>query len=178
MSTEKGVGLPKGYALVMCDVDCGSQTVGMVKTVLSWRKNQAEKSKALWDSLHQANSSLAEVLEGGDEAAIREKFGKIRELIRDMGTKSGVPIEPESQTELLDALGRIEGVVGGVVPGAGGFDAVVLLVREDKETMGRLNAFLDKWSSEKEGRVKLLDVKGEMEGVRVEKPEAYGSWVN
>lgn len=178
METRKETGLPKGYALVMCDVDCGSQTVGMVKTVLSWRKSNPEDSKALWDKLHGANEDLGKVLQDGDEKVIREKFGAIRALIREMGEKSGVPIEPQSQTDLLNALGEVEGVVGGVVPGAGGFDAVVILVRDEEETMARLNRFLEKWSAEKEGRVRLLDVKGEMAGSRIEEPQAYESWIN
>lgn len=178
METRKETGLPNCYALVMCDVDCGSQTVGMVKTVLAWRKANPEDSKALWDKLHAANEGLGKVLQAGDEKVISERFAAIRALIREMGEKSGVPIEPQSQTDLLDALGEVEGVVGGVVPGAGGFDAVVILVRDEKETMGRLNAFLERWSAEKEGRVRLLDVKGEMEGSRIEQAKAYGDWIN
>ena len=59
-----------------------------------------------------------------------------RALIREMTAKSKVPIEPPQQTKLLDACKEVEGVVGGVVPGAGGYDAIVLLV-EDREEVGR-----------------------------------------
>ena len=37
--------------------------------------------------------------------------------MREMGTLSGVPIEPPEQTELLDACISQPGVVGGGVPG-------------------------------------------------------------
>jgi phosphomevalonate kinase len=37
---KDGVRIPDGMALVMCDVDCGSETVGMVKKVLEWRKQE------------------------------------------------------------------------------------------------------------------------------------------
>ncbi|PBK91655.1 Phosphomevalonate kinase [Armillaria gallica] len=52
----------------------------------------------------------------------------IREKMREMGTLADVPIEPEGQTRLLDACISLAGVIGGGVPGAGGYDAVWLLV--------------------------------------------------
>ncbi|KFZ13508.1 hypothetical protein V501_03679, partial [Pseudogymnoascus sp. VKM F-4519 (FW-2642)] len=121
----------------MCDVDCGSQTVGMVKSVLAWRAKDVEDAGRIWTSLQSANEGLASALAKGVEADISSAFTAIRELIREMGTKSGVPIEPSAQTALLDRLCEVEGVVGGVVPGAGGHDAVALLVREGEETLER-----------------------------------------
>ncbi|KAL4263082.1 Phosphomevalonate kinase [Pleurotus pulmonarius] len=52
----------------------------------------------------------------------------IRAKMREMGRLSGVPIEPSEQTKLLDECVRQAGVIGGGVPGAGGFDAIWLLV--------------------------------------------------
>ncbi|KZT08314.1 phosphomevalonate kinase [Laetiporus sulphureus 93-53] len=52
----------------------------------------------------------------------------IRAKMREMGELSGVPIEPKEQTELLDACVSGAGVIGGGVPGAGGYDAIWLLV--------------------------------------------------
>ncbi|KIY30736.1 phosphomevalonate kinase [Cryptococcus gattii E566] len=54
-------------------------------------------------------------------------LSSIRALLREMSDLSGVPIEPKEQTRLLDACGQIKGVVGGGVPGAGGYDALYLL---------------------------------------------------
>ncbi|OBT68642.1 hypothetical protein VE03_01682 [Pseudogymnoascus sp. 23342-1-I1] len=174
---EKGVAIPKGYALVMCDVDCGSQTVGMVKSVLAWRAAEVEDARRIWTSLQSANEELARALSAGEEAEISAAFTAIRGLIREMGDKSGVPIEPPAQTALLDALDKVEGVVGGVVPGAGGHDAVALLVREGGGTLERVEKMLEEWSKKGEGRVRLLGVKGEMEGVRVEGRFDYGKWI-
>lgn len=74
------------------------------------------------------------------------RFQEIREKMREMGTLSGVPIEPPEQTRLLDACVSVSGVIGGGVPGgeefilsfllslndifltAGGYDAIWLLV--------------------------------------------------
>jgi phosphomevalonate kinase len=150
----------------------------MVKGVLKWKEERGAEAKELWDELQRRNERLAEVLRTEKTGEIRETVRGMRELIRKMGRESGVPIEPESQTELLDALEGVEGVYAGVVPGAGGFDAVALLVRDDGETTERLEEFLEKWSHEKGGRVSLLGVKGEMEGVRMERAEDYQGWIS
>lgn len=50
-----------------------------------------------------------------------------------MGTLASVPIEPDSQTALLDhCCSHCSGVIGGGVPGAGGFDAIWVLVLDDE----------------------------------------------
>ncbi len=172
------LGMPKGVALRMCDVDCGSQTVGMVKKVLAWKAQDAAQSTQLWDDLQQRNEALAASLRGGRLAELPQKVESVRELIRTMGQQSGVPIEPASQTELLDAVSRVEGVYGGVVPGAGGFDAAALLMDDDEATKQRVNEFLARWSSEKSSKVKLLNVKGEMEGVRREALDVSDGWLS
>ncbi|KAH7410999.1 phosphomevalonate kinase-like protein [Cadophora sp. MPI-SDFR-AT-0126] len=173
--SKGGVTIPLGMALVMCDVDCGSQTVGMVKKVLEWRKNEAKEAENLWDDLQGCNDLLAESLTKGCAIELSEAFVAIRALIKDMSTASGVPIEPEEQTELLNAVTRgVKGVIGGVVPGAGGHDAIVLLVKDDEQTKTDLEAFLKKWSDDKKGNVKLLTAKGELGGARVEDAAAYG----
>ncbi|RAL65675.1 hypothetical protein DID88_005344 [Monilinia fructigena] len=166
---------PPGTALVMCDVDCGSQTVGMVKKVLEWRARDPIASKTLWDELQSRNEKLASHLSSNDVAAAAGAFAAIREKIREMGALSGVPIEPEAQTKLLDAvIANVEGVVGGVVPGAGGYDAIVLLVKDDEETTEGIKKFLANWSKDQGSNVKLLGVKGEMEGARLEDGRLYG----
>jgi phosphomevalonate kinase len=72
--------------------------------------------------------------------------------MKKMGEASGVPIEPDEQTRLIDACLEIPGVIGGGVPGgklkstsivtvtdlwvsrtAGGYDAIYLLIAEPEE---------------------------------------------
>ncbi|CAE6430463.1 unnamed protein product [Rhizoctonia solani] len=57
----------------------------------------------------------------------------IRDGMRAMGKSSGVPIEPPEQAQLLDACCTLSGVVGGGVPGAGGYDAIWLLVLQPQD---------------------------------------------
>ncbi|OAA61517.1 phosphomevalonate kinase [Cordyceps fumosorosea ARSEF 2679] len=172
-----GLRMPRGVTLRMCDVDCGSQTVGMVKQVLAWRAQDAAGSTRLWDELQARNEALAQVLRNDALGEVPSRIQGVRELIRAMGERSGVPIEPPAQTELLDAAARVEGVHGGVVPGAGGFDAAALLMDDDEATERRVVEFLARWSAEKGGKVKLLSVRGEMEGVRREQLDVYEGWL-
>ncbi|KAI8679753.1 Phosphomevalonate kinase [Fusarium keratoplasticum] len=169
--------MPKGVVLRMCDVDCGSKTVGMVKKVLAWKAQNPEASKELWDELQRRNEQFIATLNAGDVEQLPSRIAAVRELIRKMGDASEVPIEPESQTELIDGLSTVEGVYGGVVPGAGGFDAVALLMRDDEETKQRVEEFLKRWAQDKGTKVKLLAVKGEMQGVRSESLDVYAGWV-
>lgn len=69
--------------------------------------------------------------ESGDDLIfqLKKDIANIRKYLKQMTILSGVPIEPDSQTELLDrCVGELPGVLGGVVPGAGGYDAISLVV--------------------------------------------------
>ena len=185
--------VPKGLRLVMCDVDCGSETVGMVKNVLSWRKTKPEESILLWKTLQKGNEDLAlefhnlaskPACQTEDYEALRTVIMAIRSLIREMSMKSGVPIEPEVQTKLIDACCHLPGVVGGVVPGAGGYDAVALLVEDKSTVIDGLHQFLEDYrvdASQGDGdsirKVRLLGVKQDDQGVKVEKSNIYDGWL-
>ncbi|KAL9614996.1 MAG: hypothetical protein Q9167_000527 [Letrouitia subvulpina] len=186
--------IPKGLRLFMCDVDCGSETVGLVKQVLSWKKEDPDEATRIWTTLQKENEVLAQELrrlsrnygEGaGDYTNLGDIVLKIRSLIREMSSKAGVPIEPEVQTRLIDACRQLPGVVAGLVPGAGGFDAVALLVRDDEVVFSSLKEFLGSYRSPSDvadggtsvGKVKLLGVKQEMEGLKEEDAKIYAQWI-
>lgn len=186
--------MPSGLRLIMCDVDCGSETVGMVKHVLSWKEEKPEEAVILWKTLQEGDEDLArelrELASKHDAGTpdhyenLREIILTIRSLIREMSFKANVPIEPKVQTDLIDACCRISGVVGGVVPGAGGFDAIALLVEDRPEVVDDLHRFLENHRVEggegqgvKIGKVRLLGVKQEDEGVKAEDPTQYKSWL-
>ena len=185
--------VPRGLRLVMCDVDCGSETVGMVKKVLSWRKSDPEESTLLWETLQRGNEELAAQLQllsptsartPEDYENIRTVILTIRSLIREMSSKSGVPIEPLVQTRLIDACCELPGVVGGVVPGAGGFDATALLVEDRDDVVDALRNFVENYRVGADegggvsiGKVRLLGVKQEDQGVRREESGHYQKWL-
>ncbi|KAL8685479.1 MAG: hypothetical protein Q9224_005801 [Gallowayella concinna] len=188
---KAGAGLPRGLRLVMCDIDCGSESVGMAKKVLAWRKENSDEAALLWATLQKGNEDLArELLQLANERTtvsqdyknLSDTILTIRFLIRKMSAKAEVPIEPKVQTELLDACCRVHGVIGGVVPGAGGFDAIVLLV-EDSALLP-LQRLLDTYKRTSNdtkdgpaiGKVRLLGVKQDFEGLKFEEAEFYADW--
>jgi phosphomevalonate kinase len=166
----------------------------MVKQVLAWRAAQPDAAEALWGNLHKANQDLAAQLtalaekqtssssSSSHDAAtllpLREAFTRIRTLLREMSSATGVPIEPAAQTRLLDASEAIPGVVGGVVPGAGGYDAIALLIEDREEVIDKIRALVAGWEfgdDEGGGKVSMLGVREEMEGVMVENVEDYSA---
>ncbi|KAF2720618.1 ERG8, Phosphomevalonate kinase [Polychaeton citri CBS 116435] len=187
---KEAVKVPKGLRLVMCDVRCGSQTPGMVKKVLAWRKEKPEEAKIIWDELQEANKALAKemksVAEQGSDGYERltQCFTRIRHGMRLMSRESDVPIEPPAQTELLDACTRVDGVIGGVVPGAGGFDAISLLIQDTESTYLELEQLLSEWTFAQDGgsvgkasSVSILRVREEMSGVKSEDASFYKTWL-
>ena len=186
--SKNAVRVPAGLRLVMCDVSHGSQTPGMVKQVLAWRKESPDEAEELWKQLHAKNEHLAAQLKAVAETSkqeapaeryegVKQCLRDIRTLIRSMSEQSGVPIEPPEQTELLNACEDVTGVIGGVVPGAGGYDAISILVEDDGQAIEKLKELLTGWKFKGEGRVSMLGVREEMEGVRAEKADDYGEWL-
>ncbi|KAF1956403.1 Phosphomevalonate kinase [Byssothecium circinans] len=192
---KAAIKMPRGLRLVMCDVDCGSETPGMVKKVLKWREENRGVADGIWARLQEGNELLAGELtrladseeadgDGDRYARLRELFKQNRALIRQMSTESGVPIEPPQQTALLDACSEVKGVVGGVVPGAGGYDAIVLLLEDKEEVVAELRKLLDGWKVDEQGedgvkigKVGILGVREDMVGVRREDPALYKEWI-
>ncbi|QDS74372.1 hypothetical protein FKW77_005072 [Venturia effusa] len=189
---KDAVKVPKGVRMVMCDVDCGSQTPGMVKQMLAWREKESDEANMIWTQLDTNNSALAAELTkltdtgSKDYSRLKQAIMEIRVLIQEMSRLSGVPVEPPEQTKLIDACSAVDGVIGGVVPGAGGYDAIALLIEDKEEVITRLQQFLkgykvetykDVQSGPSMGKVSMLPVREEMEGIRIEDASKYGEWI-
>lgn len=189
-----GMQLPRGMQMVLCDVECGSNSPSMVKKVLEWRNANPKEAEILWASLQNNNERLRQELKrlaqrpdantDGEFSEIRNFIERTRQHLRTMTRQAGVPIEPSVQTELLDRVSEIDGVVGGVVPGAGGYDAVVLLIRDDPAVIARLQEMFTNYQSAVEddfggtiGTVRLLGVRHGSDGVKNEIVEQYAGWI-
>ncbi|KAI0081220.1 Phosphomevalonate kinase [Panus rudis PR-1116 ss-1] len=108
---------------------------------------------------------------------VRQTSEGIRAHMRRMGSLSGVPIEPPEQTQLLDACISVAGVIGGGVPGAGGYDAIWLLVFDPAEVPEGVKRPSERvetlWSTWKGLDVSpLLATESKEKGVRLEKLES------
>ncbi|XP_057479458.1 phosphomevalonate kinase, peroxisomal-like [Actinidia eriantha] len=99
-------------------------------------------------SMHRSEKWMERTSEPTEVEIVKELLGardamlEIRCHMRLMGEAAGIPIEPESQTHLLDDTMNMEGVLLAGVPGAGGFDAVFAI------TLGNSSSNVTKaWSS-------------------------------
>lgn len=81
-----------------------------------------------------------------------------------MSSEAKVPIEPEEQTALLDECSAIPGVIGGVVPGAGGYDAIALLIVDNFDVVQSLKRHL----ASRGGSMHVLGTRVDGEGLKVE----------
>ncbi|CAI5759315.1 unnamed protein product [Candida verbasci] len=124
--------LPSNLTLLMGDIKNGSETPKLVSKILQWRKDKPKEAETVYEQLNAANMTFMDSLKSGDNKHISNSIYAIRKNLQILTKLSGVPVEPAIQTELLDKIALIDGCLGGVVPGAGGFDAIAVLVESDK----------------------------------------------
>ncbi|KAL6176078.1 hypothetical protein ACLB2K_052714 [Fragaria x ananassa] len=120
-----------------------SEANSALETQLNTLSELAEKHldeyKCLIDScsIQKTDKWIEQVSNPNHQAIVKALLGAreamlgIRLHMHQMGEAAGVPIEPESQTKLLDATMSMEGVLLAGVPGAGGFDAVFAVTLGD-----------------------------------------------
>ncbi|KAF5815639.1 putative phosphomevalonate kinase [Helianthus annuus] len=117
-------------------------------------------------SMYQSEKWVEQASEAVGQEIVKALFGardamlNIRSEMKLMGMAAGIPIEPESQTELLDATMNMCGVLLAGVPGAGGFDAVFAVTLGDSG-----NNLAKAWSSH---NVLALLVREDPRGVCIE----------
>lgn len=185
---NKPCSLPPGINLLMGDVKSGSETPKLVSRVLAWRKSDPESS-AIYKELDQANedfmhqlSALNEryrsepsryltALENSEEflEPLKQSIKSIRSGLQKLTRKSGADVEPKEQTKLLDSCNALPGCLGGVVPGAGGYDAICIFVKASMIDQLRIKSSEDLSFSE----VTWLELSEESRGLVEETIENY-----
>jgi phosphomevalonate kinase len=88
-----------------------------------------------------------------------------------MGKESSVPIEPDTQRDLLEASLKVNGVLIAGVPGAGGYDAIFCIIADDGDDLSStFHQLLMCWQTQ-QVRVCPLLAREESSGIREEDPE-------
>ncbi|CUM62993.1 uncharacterized protein PRCAT00000554001 [Priceomyces carsonii] len=98
-----------------------------------------------------------------------EVIADIRRNLKQLTLSSGAEIEPHQQTLLLDHCNTLKGCLGGVVPGAGGYDAICLLVIEDSVN----DIIRSSFSDDRFLKVKWLDLHEVADGIVEEDATDY-----
>ncbi|CEP60197.1 phosphomevalonate kinase LALA0_S01e05204g [Lachancea lanzarotensis] len=193
--THDKVTLPPGIRVIMGDVSSGSETTKLVAKVKAWYQQNLPRSLTVFHCINQGNlkfiegieklttlsrespavyQELLEKLDSGHDAnasveitQIRHAITQVRENFQLITRESGADIEPSSQTSLLERCLKLNGVITGVVPGAGGYDAIALLVTETADIPSQTSGNAD-FST-----VTWLDLHQENMGIVEEKPSHY-----
>lgn len=69
---------------------------------------------------------------------LRVTLTETRKNLKKMGDLAEVPVEPEEQTDLANATMELPGVVASLVPGAGGYDALVVVYVNTQEVRDQI----------------------------------------
>lgn len=169
--------LPTKVKLLMGDIKGGSETPKLVSKILQWKKDKPEESGLVYDQLNNANvafmKKINQLNSSSSDQEIQELVGYISDVrrgLQELTEKSQVPVEPLVQTELLDRIEKLPGCLGGVVPGAGGYDAIAVLVLEDQ-----IDDFREKTFENPNyyHNVYWVDLEEETEGILAENSEDY-----
>ncbi|MDP2717991.1 MAG: hypothetical protein Q8P02_04575, partial [Candidatus Micrarchaeota archaeon] len=141
-----------------------ASTVSMVKTVKAWKKDHASEYAAITRELNEANvNALAHLEQYGlqgkreDLDAFRKHLEAGRAGTRELGQKSGAPIEPPELRTLIDQSLE-NGAFVCKSPGAGGRDALAALCLTKKDAE-KLRVF---WKTQ---GLLPLDVAGDHQGI-------------
>ncbi|CAO3681682.1 unnamed protein product [Umbelopsis vinacea] len=95
------VKLPPRLRMMLADIDAGSHTPTLVGKVLSWRKQNASESKALWDSLHSYNTKVEEDLRALNACYEQDQQGYINAIDQFAAKKA-------SEWKSLDSLDTVQ----------------------------------------------------------------------
>lgn len=149
-----------------------SEANSMLEKQLIKLRKLAEEQGMAYDSIidrccrHKSEKWTEQSVTPSEQAVVEALLGArnamldIRGHMRRMGDAAGVPIEPDSQTRLLDATMDMEGVLLAGIPGAGGFDAVFAIILGDSSSQ-----IATAWSSL---NVLALPVREDPHGVSLE----------
>ncbi|ETO30724.1 hypothetical protein RFI_06399 [Reticulomyxa filosa] len=115
--------------LLMCDIENisgGSSTPQLVRLVQQWKQKNESQCQEMWSHIQLHINQVVD----NDNALIKNHFVNIRMLMKKMGVCANVPVIPHVVDDILTTLEKNNSSVTATgVPGAGGFDAIYVLMR-------------------------------------------------
>ncbi len=160
---------PQEYADLMRNLnDANAEAITFLEKINALaRQNPARYAKiiALVDA-KQVSSELLNEIELFTH--FKQAFERGRELTRELGEKSGAPIEPPVLSKLIDES-RKHGAFVSKLPGAGGGDSIAAICLSE-ESAKKMREF---WRGYKAKKIEPLDLSVSNEGVRLELESAF-----
>eukprot|EP01080_Neovahlkampfia_damariscottae_P011492 gene11492-4656_t len=158
---NKSLKIPNDYILLLGDINknIGSKTPLFVKNVLNWKIKNEMESTNYFENVFKKIEKLKEIWIKNFEET-KYIFIEIRKLMKEIGIKSNVQIEPDEQTQIINETLKIKGCILCGVPGAGGFDAIFSIIKKDC-----LNQIEQLWNKL---NIKLIKLNEENIGLKIE----------
>lgn len=149
--------IPDRFKLLVGWTGKSASTTAMVKQLNEWAKKNPEEKKRIYKNIANLVEELIEAWKDQNRERILKLIKRNEDYLRELGEKSGVPIE----TPELRKLGEIANSLGGAgkLSGAGGGDCGIGICFDSK-VMERIK---NEWKSQ---GIYVLDVGIEKEGVR------------
>ena len=105
-----------------------------------------------------------------DYILLKENCIKYRSILRKISEESKVDIEPNILTPLLDDLINLNDIIYAICPGAGGYDSIIIMAKENtniSDLIKKINDLIEKFN--RENKDKKLDIKANLLDVNISK---------
>ena len=159
-------------------IEIGSDTRIFVKKVLEYA-NKKKKNKLyddeLFTQLNELNENIINIIlkdfnKDKDYILLKENCIKYRSILRKISEESKVDIEPNILTPLLDDLINLNDIIYAICPGAGGYDSIIIMAKENtniSDLTKKINDLIEKFNQE--NKDKKLDIKANLLDVNISK---------
>ena len=159
-------------------IEIGSDTRIFVKKVLEYA-NKKKKNKLyddeLFTHLNELNENIINIIlkdfnKDKDYILLKENCIKYRSILRKLSEESKVDIEPNILTPLLDDLINLNDIIYAICPGAGGYDSIIIMAKENtniSDLIKKINDLIEKFN--RENKDKKLDIKANLLDVNISK---------
>ncbi len=132
----KPVNVPAGL-LIFNIKNAKTSTISSVKAWKKWKAEKPDEFVKLMEEQNRVENIAIKALLNRDYEEVRKYTHKAREVHRTMQeeikkvVEEFDPIEPEPLKEIIDEVEKIEGIIAGRCPGAGGWDSIAFLTKPD-----------------------------------------------
>lgn len=172
----KPMQLPRVFTAVIANIpNTSTSTIKMMAGIKPFKENYPDEYNALFAKLNEHNKTALNALRAltkGTESLqeFRIAFDASRSLVKKLGEKSGVEIESNAFSELIEDS-KQHGAFVALLPGAGGGDSIAALCLSPRDA-SRLKSF---WNSR---GLQVLNISTSNEGVKLENSFPLDAAVN
>lgn len=131
-----------GLQLALLEFAKGTDTRIAVKQVVGWLDDNPDSKFNFLGNSTKFVDGIENCLKKRERSELAELCREYRKMMKKLGEKCGVEIEPNESSPILDMLMQL-GAILAVCPGAGGYDALAILI-DSKLSKQELEALLKK----------------------------------